>query len=133
LIVVLDTNVWISALQFGKQYGTPVQALEKAMREDIIATADELEEEVFRVLTEKFAWATQKTVSAIQSVLARSSRHTLRHAANICRDPKDDMFLECAALAKADYLVAGDKDLLILGSYEGTRIITPLEYIHLER
>jgi putative PIN family toxin of toxin-antitoxin system len=133
LIVVLDTNVWISALQFGKQYGTPVQALEKAMREDIIATADELEEEVFRVLTEKFAWATQKTASAIQSVLARSSRYTLRQTVNICRAPGDDMFLECAALARADYLVAGDKDLLILGSYKNTRIITPVEYIHLER
>jgi putative PIN family toxin of toxin-antitoxin system len=132
LIVVFDTNIWVSALQFGKRYSSPVQALEKAMREDIIAIADELEEEVFRILTEKFAWGTQKTASAIQSVLARSSRYTLKHTVNICRDPKDDMFLECAALARADYLIAGDKDLLILSSYKGTRIITPLEYIHLE-
>lgn len=29
-------------------------------------------------------------------------------------------FLECAALAKVDLLVAGDKDLLILGVYKGT-------------
>ena len=41
------------------------------------------------------------------------------------------MFLECDALAKADVLVAGDKDLLVLGSYAGTRIVTPLEYIGL--
>jgi uncharacterized protein len=41
------------------------------------------------------------------------------------------MFLECAALAKADVLVAGDKDLLVLGSYAGVRIVTPLEYISL--
>jgi predicted nucleic acid-binding protein len=46
-----------------------------------------------------------------------------------CRDPTDDMFLECAALAKADLLVAGDKDLLIPGMYKGTRIITPSEYL----
>jgi predicted nucleic acid-binding protein len=38
------------------------------------------------------------------------------------------MFLECAALTKADLLVAGDKDLLVLGSYRRTRIITPAEY-----
>ncbi|HEX3968806.1 MAG TPA: putative toxin-antitoxin system toxin component, PIN family [Edaphobacter sp.] len=132
MIVVLDTNVWISALQFGRQYGPPVQALEKAMREDIIATADELEEEVFRVLTEKFAWTSQTTLAAIESILARSSRYTLRHTVHICRDPSDDMFLECASLARADYLVAGDKDLLILGSCKGTRIITPLEYVHIE-
>jgi predicted nucleic acid-binding protein len=39
------------------------------------------------------------------------------------------MFLECATLAKADLLVAGDKDLLILGTYKETRIITPSEYL----
>jgi predicted nucleic acid-binding protein len=41
------------------------------------------------------------------------------------------MFLECAALAKADLLIAGDKDLLILGSYRRTRIITPAEYLNI--
>jgi len=70
--------------------------------------------------------------SAMRSVLARSVRYELKHTVDICRDPKDNMFLECAARAKADYLVAGDKDLLVLGTYKGTRIITPLEYIHLE-
>jgi hypothetical protein len=44
-------------------------------------------------------------------------------------DPDDDMFLGCAALAKADSLVAGDKDLLTLGEYKGTRIVTPSEYL----
>jgi predicted nucleic acid-binding protein len=39
------------------------------------------------------------------------------------------MFLECAALAKADLLVAGDKDLLTLGAYKGARIVTPSEYL----
>lgn len=39
------------------------------------------------------------------------------------------MFLECALRAKADLLVAGDKDLLVLGAYKGTRILTPAEYL----
>jgi predicted nucleic acid-binding protein len=38
------------------------------------------------------------------------------------------MFLEYAALSKVDLLVAGDKDLLTLGAYKGTRIVTPSEY-----
>ena len=53
----------------------------------------------------------------------------IRRMVKECRDPTDDMFLECAALAKADLLVAGDKDLLIPGMYKGTRIITPSEYL----
>jgi len=43
------------------------------------------------------------------------------------------MFLECAAIAHADVLVAGDKDLLVLGSYAGARILTPLEYLSLNQ
>ncbi|MGB8769439.1 MAG: hypothetical protein WCC92_07490 [Candidatus Korobacteraceae bacterium] len=38
MIVVIDTNVWISALQFAKHRGTPTRALEKAISEDVIAT-----------------------------------------------------------------------------------------------
>ncbi len=35
----------------------------------------------------------------------------------MCRDHFDDKFLECAVAAKADYLVSGDKDLLVLKSF----------------
>ena len=52
MIVVIDTNVWISALQFAKRRGTPTLALEKAMSEDVIATCDEIDAEIVRVLTE---------------------------------------------------------------------------------
>ena len=45
--------------------------------------------------------------------------------------PKDNMFLECATLARADVLVTGDNDLLSLGSYLETRILTPSEYLDL--
>jgi predicted nucleic acid-binding protein len=51
VIVVIDTNVWISALQFAKLRGTPTLALEKAMRQDVIATCDEVDAEIVRVLT----------------------------------------------------------------------------------
>jgi predicted nucleic acid-binding protein len=39
------------------------------------------------------------------------------------------MFLECAVRGNADLLIAGDRDLLVLGSYKGTRIFTPAEYV----
>jgi predicted nucleic acid-binding protein len=35
------------------------------------------------------------------------------------------------ALAGANVLVSGDKDLLSLGSYGDTKIVTPLEYVEL--
>jgi putative PIN family toxin of toxin-antitoxin system len=129
VIVVIDTNVWISALQFAKHRGTPTLAIEKAMSEDVIATCDEIDAEIVRVLTEKFSWEQHRATSALQSILTRSIRRKILGTVKVCRDPGDDMFLECAALAKADLLVAGDKDLLTLGAHEGTRILTPSEYL----
>jgi uncharacterized protein len=64
-----------------------------------------------------------------ESVLARAIRVELRGIVKECRDPKDDMFLECAMRAKANLIIAGDKDLLVLGSYKGTRIVTPSDYV----
>ncbi len=43
----------------------------------------------------------------------------------ICRDPDDDSVLACAVASGADYLVSGDKDLLVLDSCRSVRIIAP--------
>jgi uncharacterized protein len=133
VIVVLDTNVWISALQFAKHRGTPTRALEKAMSEDVTATCAEIEAEILRVLTKKFLWEPDRAYAALETVLARAIRVRLRGTVKECRDPDDDMFLECAARANADLLIAGDKDLLVLGSYKATRILSPAEYIGSDR
>lgn len=99
------------------------------MSQDVIATCDEIDAEIVRVLTEKFSWEPHRATSALEAIQARGIRVKIRGTIKICRDANDDMFLECAALAKADLLVAGDKDLLTLGSYKRTRIITPSEYL----
>jgi uncharacterized protein len=78
VIVVIDTNVWISALQFPKRRCTPTLALEKAMSEDVIATCDEIDAEIARVLTEKFSWEQHRAALALQAILTRSVRVTIR-------------------------------------------------------
>ena len=99
------------------------------MSEDVIASCREIEAEIFRVLTAKFAWESTRARAALDTVLARAVRVQLRGTVKECRDPNDDMFLECAMRAKADLLIAGDKDLLVLGSYKGTRILTTAKYV----
>ena len=47
----------------------------------------------------------------------------------VCRDPKDDMFLELASTIGADYIITGDKDLLVIGGYQGVKIRKPSEFI----
>jgi len=41
----------------------------------------------------------------------------------VSRDEKDDKFLATARAAGADYLITEDEDLLVIGEYEGVRII----------
>ena len=47
----------------------------------------------------------------------------------LCRDFKDDMFLELALAAKADFLITGDADLLALHPFNQTAILTPATYL----
>jgi putative PIN family toxin of toxin-antitoxin system len=49
----------------------------------------------------------------------------------VSRDPKDDKFLATAQAAQADYLVSEDQDLLVLNSYQGTRIIDSATFLRL--
>lgn len=51
----------------------------------------------------------------------------------ICRDPKDDYLLALSKVAKADLFITADEDLLVLGKYGRTRIMTPEEFRELEQ
>jgi predicted nucleic acid-binding protein len=42
---------------------------------------------------------------------------------SVSRDPKDDIFLACAVVGHARYLVSEDLDLLVLKEYKGVRIV----------
>ena len=46
-----------------------------------------------------------------------------------CRDPKDDKFLELAVKGKADFIISGDKDLLVLDPFREIPILSPREFI----
>jgi predicted nucleic acid-binding protein len=47
----------------------------------------------------------------------------------VCRDPKDDMFIEAAIAGNTEVIVTGDQDLLTLKKYESIRFITPRVFI----
>jgi putative PIN family toxin of toxin-antitoxin system len=50
---------------------------------------------------------------------------------DVCRDPNDNKFLELAVDGLADYIVGGDKDLLILHPFRDIPIVTPAEFLEL--
>lgn len=50
----------------------------------------------------------------------------------ICRDPKDNKFLELAEISNAKFLISGDKDLLELNHNFDFKIIKPVEFLKLK-
>jgi predicted nucleic acid-binding protein len=46
----------------------------------------------------------------------------------VCRDSDDIKVLGLAIAANADYIVTGDKDLLVLESFQGIPILNPRSF-----
>ena len=127
MIVVLDTNVWVSALEFG---GTPDRAVLRALTQDRLAISDFIRAEIASVLTGKFGRDPVELETELDELLIEARWvEVTGEVRGICRDPKDDAILETAWRAQANYLVAGDKDLLSLGAFRGTRILSPTAYL----
>lgn len=51
----------------------------------------------------------------------------------ICRDPDDDNILAAAVSGNAECIITGDKDLLVLERYESVDLLSPRDFLNLER
>lgn len=119
--VVADTNILVSALQFG---GKPKELLDLASEGQVdLATSEAIIAEAIRVLKDKFARTPEWLAEADRQlrVLARLVQPTERLQV-IEADPTDDRILECAVAANAEVLVSGDTHLLSIGSFRGILI-----------
>lgn len=53
----------------------------------------------------------------------------VRSTVNVCRDPDDNFLLALAKDGKANYLLTGDEDLLILKNFGKTSIVTIASFL----
>jgi len=126
----LDTSVYIRALHFG---GPATAIIGRARAGSIrIDISDAILAETNRVLRDKFQWDGYMLQDARERLRALGNQvfptETL-HVVN--EDPDDDRILECAATAKSDFIVSEDKDLLRLGQFGNTRIVSIRDFISL--
>lgn len=54
-----------------------------------------------------------------------------KRSITVCRDPKDNQVLEAATDGRADVIVTGDDDLLVLNPFEGIPIVMPAVFLAL--
>ncbi len=128
--IILDTSTIVSAILFPKS--VPAAAVRQAFREGTVLTsyaaAQELEDVVTRAKFDRYQ-TPEIRVARVDALLATMSAIAPAERLQICRDPKDDKFLELALAAGADFLVTGDADLLALHPFHKTAILTPADYL----
>jgi uncharacterized protein len=119
-LVVVDTNVWISAAL--STTGAPAQVVQKVLANGMPvfsdATFEELEQRLWkpkfdRYLSMELRRAILRDAKALAAWVAPQVGITSK-AYN--RDPDDDKFIHAAIAASAPWLVSGDQDLLVLAS-----------------
>ena len=127
--VIIDTNLWISFLISNK-----LNELDSLIDTGVIKLifSNELIEEFLEVTNRpKFKKYFKKAdVDALLNQIQNQGELIkVKSNLNICRDEKDDFLLNLSIDSKADYLVTGDNDLLILGKIKKTNITSWSDFL----
>jgi putative PIN family toxin of toxin-antitoxin system len=79
----------------------------------------------------KYGLTEQDIETVISLILLRGEAVDPQEQISACRDPKDDKFLEVAVSGKADVIVSGDEDLLVLHPFAGIPILPPAAFLRM--
>jgi len=133
LKIVLDTNVLVSAFFWEGNEAELFRKIEQ--KKTVLFISQEILKELEDVLNRpKFKEIMIKSNINSNEIIQKiiSVSHLVignKLNINICRDEKDNKFLECAEHAKADYIVSGDRDLLVLKQYNNFKIVKTSEIL----
>ncbi|MBC7334181.1 MAG: putative toxin-antitoxin system toxin component, PIN family [Actinobacteria bacterium] len=126
--VVLDTNVFISAILFK---GKPAKIFEMGIFEGKIeiSISPEILAELVGKLKYKFG-IDESLLIEIKDYLSSKLNYILpEYETRICRDTDDNKIIDLAISSNSNYIITGDKDLLEIKKYKGVRIVRPEEFL----
>lgn len=125
--IVIDTNVFISGVFFG---GYPKRIIRAVATQELDACASPQIIDEYQEITQEMITKLQGKIDEDALSLFYQNLEMILPSAHIelCRDPDDDKFIECAKDAGALYICSGDKDLLVLEKFENIQIITAREF-----
>jgi putative PIN family toxin of toxin-antitoxin system len=129
MFLVVDTNVVVSALLFPGSL--PSRTLAKGVSLYKLAVSEQVHTEYLEVFARrKFDpyISLENRLFLLEKLLLRSQTFKSTIEIKVCRDPKDDMFLELAVSAKAACIVSGDPHLLELHPFRGIPILNSADF-----
>jgi uncharacterized protein len=131
--VVIDTNVWLSALLWGGQPNLIIKLIEKQQIQAI--SSENILMELTEILQKPKLQKRldQLQLSADEVVIIAKRLMTMVVIEEVIipelRDPKDQMVLATAIAGDVQVVISGDKDLLVLHSYVNISILLPQEFL----
>jgi putative PIN family toxin of toxin-antitoxin system len=121
--IVFDTNVLFAAFV---AHGVCAGLYEECLLRGRIVVSPFILEELQEKLLTKAKLSPVEVEEVIDALSADAEIVKMQPlATRVCRDADDDWILAATLAAKADALVTGDKDLLVLERHEGIPILTP--------
>jgi uncharacterized protein len=125
--VVLDTNVYISAYGFG---GKPPEVMRAAVLGEFeLVTSPAILAEVADKLASVLDFDQEHVVGVVRQIarIAVVVRPTDR--LTVVSDDADNRILEAAQESGSELIVSGDRHLLLLGTWEGIRVVRVADFL----
>lgn len=135
---LLDTNVFISYLLTPQHAGSVKVIFEALDRNQFtLLLPDEVVDEILDVIANRphlmgrVGSDKLTTFLKLLTTVAEGIPRIEQTIPAIARDAKDDYLLTYAVVGQADYLVTGDKDLLVLEEIAGVKIVSTIAFADL--
>ncbi|MCW3109855.1 MAG: Nucleotide binding protein PINc [Segetibacter sp.] len=132
MIVVFDTNTLISASLFPSSI--PGRCVSLSLeRSGVIYSEQTITELISVIYYPKFDkyLSSDDRSSFLKSYINLAKKINVTSSITACRDSKDNKFLELAVDGNAEYIITGDKDLLVLHPFRNISIITPASFLEM--
>lgn len=129
--VVLDTNIFISGLNFSGNERLVLELARRGRFELYLSTF--ILQETAGVLTRKFGWSEERSTQALQTLQGTAVVVEPQRILSVIENHQaDNQILAYALEASADYLITGDRrHLLFLETYRNVRIINAPQFLSL--
>ena len=127
---VLDTNVIVSALLLpdSKPRSAFDRAFDKGKILVSIPVLVELEAVLSRRKFGKYLYDEERK-EFLAALVREAGVVDITERITVCRDPRDDKFLELVVSGRADCLITGDTDLLALHPFRDIAILRPADFL----
>lgn len=127
--MILDTNLWISFLISGRFKDLDELLLEGKIK--LIFSQESVEE--FLTVAKRPKFGKYFSYDNIKDLLRMFDKYgkliDVTISVDACRDYKDNFLLSLAVESKADFLISGDADLLVMKKFKKTKILSWTDFL----